>query len=237
MKTSYTLFALRNLRRMIAFSTLIIFSGCSSPSSGPSSSANWNVAKTGSIFTFRDYDIDSLGNSTFKQIVVDSIESDGQTLGGMTNVSAFLEGVPGHLNPISHFVAYATNGDFAFGDSTSSGPNGMNWITLPTGSHQLAATDTNYNNGTRQIRTISYDGTIPMQIAGRNFTVIKTTTAFRDSSSSSIFDGLDSRWYAPELGFFTKIEQRLIKTSTDSFGNRVTAWHSNMEVLDSYQLK
>jgi hypothetical protein len=220
-----------------ALGTLLFIYGCSNPSSGPSSGPHWNSAKSGSTFTFKVYGIDSLSISTFRRLVVDSIESSDRTIGGMTNVGSFQELSAGVRSRSLYYIAYANNGDFSFGDSASISQNGMNWATFPTGSRITTVKDTTFGTGTRRTVTISYVGVDSMRVAGTTLNVIKTQIIIHESSASSTSDQLEYWWYAPELGFFTQIELQSLRTYTDSFGKLVHAQSGVREVLDSYKLQ
>jgi hypothetical protein len=246
MKTSQPSFAMRDIQVMLILGAILIFYGCGNPSSAPSSGRQWNVAKTGSTFTFKAYDIDSSGFPTFSEILVDSIESAGQNLGGMSNVSSFQElahGIPGRS---LYYIAYANNGDFSFGDSAYA-THGIYWTTLPTGSRSTTVKDTTFGDGTRETITTSYIGIDtmhlnrglgwPYSVVDTTFSVIKTQIAIHESSSSSTSDRIEYWWYAPELGFITQIELHSLSTRTNSSGKLVYAQSGRREVLDSYNLK
>ncbi len=176
---------LRLSKYIVILSIAVLLVGCdSSITPEPERLERAHPAPVGSAFTFDEYTLDTAGIITGtpydKTTFIDSIVSNGTTVGGKNNVTTFRRTIkPDSTYYLTYYYNYEDNGDLSV--CYDNALIDSNWTTYPIESHKQTKT-TYYDSSVRTghvmnvVTTIDYDSNVSIVIGDTTFKAHKIRT-------------------------------------------------------------
>ena len=195
------------LSLLLSLVVTFFVSGCSDkvgPPTGPGSTSV-TVPKTGSVFIYKAWELDSNGVQVPGTVIFDTerVLATGLQYEGKSNVSEMIS----QGKPV--YISYESNGDISiFYQGGSSAGSRSGWQTMPVASKSpttMTEFDTTYPNGSidRHDLTITYTGESNVNLAGQTFDALsfQIEDVFTPSSE---YNSTETDWFAPGIGWDIK---------------------------------
>lgn len=226
----------------VLLALLVVLASCSDEAVNPGP-ITVTQAKTGSSFTFDNYDTDTTSGAVIpesRDTSVHTVVSTGATFNGKSNVSKL--SMMSSRDTSEAYMNYETNGDISLyfpGFSST-----VQWLNFPissktTFSAVLADTSCTFVGTTFQTKITaenSYVGTETITVNGQALNAIKIKQSLKTKITSagiSEEESIDTYFYfALSLGYVVKVE----KPATTTPGTDMKS-EGSMSILLSYVLK
>lgn len=226
----------------ILLALLVVLTSCSDEAVNPGT-ITVVQAKTGSTFTFDDYNTDTASGAIIpesRDTSVHTVVRTGITFNGKSNVSEL--SITSTRDTSTAYISYESNGDIAvyFPGFSST----LLWLNFPISSKTtvsvvLADTTVSFFGVTMQTKITaenSYVGTETLTVSGQSISAVKIKQSLKTKITTAGISEEDSRdsffYFTPSLGYIAKVDQ-----PSTTIPGTTTKSEGSMSVLMSYVLK